>query len=258
MLLTLLTLITSVNSEQYTTNELWKDYVRPVWAGNVTINYNNEHIKSVEGIIIPLSTGDTPSAPKPYNSDCKTGTNSTTGYGYQLDKGHIMGSRNGGPHTSKNIVPQIHTWQAPGGEWYKLETKIQQIALKEYGWDKSKQPGDYLKDFDPKNKVVSWKINLIYKDQCGMKLIECECQPIEYNGDVYTKDKHYYFKIGNDEEYSWKLIEKIPNDEESSLIPWIFVFIVLSIWICVYFFYRRNIQHNQISEMENSIDLEIH
>jgi len=243
-----LTLFTLVNSEQYTTNKLWKDYVRPEWAGNVTIIYNNDNIISVEGVIIPLSTGDRPDAPAPYNN-CTTG-NCPPNKKDCYHKGHIMGLRNGGPDLSENIVPQWGRWQTNGGEWYKLETKIQQIALKEYGWDKSKQPGD-LKDFDPKNKVVSWEINLIYKDKCGMTLVECDCQPIEYNGDVYTKDKHYHFEIINNGTYSWKF-EKIPNDEESNLIPWIFVFIVLSIWICVFLFYKKMKYTREIVLLENN------
>ena len=136
----LLILITLISSEQFTyttyTNKLWKDYVRPNWAGNVIIIYNNDNIISVEGIIIPVSTTTKNSySGLPFNSQCKTGTNKTTGYGYQLDKGHIMGSRNGGPDISENIVPQIHTWQAPGGEWYELETKIRKLAISEYNLD---------------------------------------------------------------------------------------------------------------------------
>ena len=87
----LLILITLISSEQltYTTNKLWKDYVRPNWASNVIIIYNNDNIISVEGIIIPVST-TTKNSGLPFNSQCKTGTNKTTGYGYQLDKDILM------------------------------------------------------------------------------------------------------------------------------------------------------------------------
>ena len=269
MLLTLLTLIIpSVNSEQYTTNKLWKPknkggketYYRPEWAKNITIEIDDtNNTQSVEGIIIPLSSTTRYEKKYPYNN-CPTGCsrgNSRDCY----NNGHIMGLRNGGPDLSENIVAQWGNWQQPGGEWYKLETRIQQIALKEYEWDKKPHPEDLCMNDthknctvkEPNNKVY-WKINLIYED---------DCKPVRYKGFIKINNKkHYVFEIINNGTYSLNPIEPTPTPKKkkSSLFPWICVFIVLSIWICVYFFYRRNIiQHNQIrSVIENSIELEIH
>lgn len=266
----LLILITSISSEQftYTTNKLWKDYVRPEWAGNVTIIYNNDNIMSVEGIIIPLSTKGRPNPPKPFNSECKTGMNKTTGYEYQLDKGHIMGLRNGGPDISYNIVPQIHSWQGREKKgvknWMALEIKIYNIALSEYGLvDGPKHPRDDLEIIDPEDKVVSWKINIIYKNQCGMKPIECECQPIEYKGDVYTKDKHYHFEIVNNKDYIWD--EITPESSKNHInylliiIPCAIILIIVSlISVCLYKNKIRNIliQRMRYIELEENIGLD--
>lgn len=262
----LLILITSISSEQftYTTNKLWKDYVRPEWAGNVTIIYNNDNIMSVEGIIIPLSTEDRPKkSPSPYN-DCGTGRNSNiTGVNYQLDKGHIMALSNGGPDISLNIVPQKDKWQEYG-EWRKLEIKIYNIALSEYGLvDGPKHPRDDLEIIDPEDKVVSWKINIIYKNQCGMKPIECECQPIEYKGDVYTKDKHYHFEIVNNKDYTWD--EITPESSKNHInylliiIPCAIILIIVSlISVCLYKNKIRNIliQRMRYIELEENIGLD--
>jgi hypothetical protein len=257
-----LTLITLVSSKQYTTNELWRthstDYKRPDWAKEVNIIYDedNKKVLSVEGIIIPIQTTIDNVSWRPSNNaepynECGTGKNSTiTGVDYQLDKGHLMALSNGGPNIKQNVVPQIHSWQGTG-YWRKLEIKIQQIAISEYGWDNKSKQLEELKDTHiSKDKVVHWKINIEYKIQCGMKQIECDCQPIEYNGDVYTKDKHYHFEIINNGTYTWD--EITPNDEESNLIPWIFVFIVLSIWICVFLFYKKMKYTREIVLLENN------
>ena len=270
MLLTLLTLITSVSSELITTNLLWnmngnvkgKPYYRSEWAKNITIEYEDTKILSIEGIIIPIHTSDWRPNDNcdPYNScfintgepGCKGGTTIEDGY----DRGHIMALSNGGPNIQLNVIAQPSNWQG-SGEWRKLEKEIQRVALDKYGEDYPIYLYDVFNSTKPDN-IVSWKINLNYKETCGNDNDSCNCEPESYNGFIKINNKkHYVFEIINNGTYTLNPIEKIPNDEESSLIPWIFVFIVLSIWICVYFFYRRNIQHNQISEMENSIDLEI-
>ncbi len=263
-LLILITLIILINSKQstYTTNKLWKDYVRPNWADNVTIIYNNDNIISVEGVIIPVSTTTKNSySGLPFNSQCKTGMNKTTGYGYQLDKGHIMGSRNGGPDIRENIVPQIHTWQAPGGKWYELETKIRKLAISEYDLDSKKIPQpEELIDFNPYDKIVSWKINLIYKNQCGMRPFECECQPIEYKGDVYTKDKHYHFEIVNNKDYTWNEITSEPSKKHINylliIICCVIILIIVS-FIFVYLYKIRNIQRIRFIELEENIRMDV-
>jgi hypothetical protein len=260
----LLILITSISSEQftYTTNKLWKDYERPEWAEEVKITYDDDmkHIQSVEGIIIPLSTNDRPKkSPSPYN-DCGTGRNNiTTGVDYQLDKGHIMALSNGGPDISLNIVPQKDKWQEYG-EWRKLEIKIRELALNEYNWDSKKLPQiEELEDYNPEDKVVSWKINIIYKNQCGMKPIECKCQPIEYKGDVYTKDKHYHFEIVNDKDYTWG--EITPESSKNHInylliiIPCVIILIIVSL-IFVYLYKIRNIQRMRYIELEENIGLD--
>lgn len=257
-LLILITLITLINSKQftYTTNKLWKDYVKPNWAGDVTIIYNNDNIISVEGVIIPVSTNDRPKSPSPYN-DCGTGRNNiTTGVDYQLDKGHIMALNNGGPDISLNIVPQKWDWQEYG-EWRKLEIKINNITLNEYGWNSKNLPQiEELENYNPGDKVVSWKINIIYKDQCGMKPIECECQPIEYKGDVYTKDKHYHFEIVNNKDYTWNEITPEPSKKHINylliIIPCVIILIIVSL-IFVYLYKIRNIQRMRFIELEENI-----
>ena len=258
MLLTLLTLIIqSVNSEQYTTNKLWKDYVRPEWAGNVTINYNEDSIRSIEGIIVPTkSTNRTTSEPykgcyREYVGHYRF-KHEYKGY----HRGHVMGLRNGGPDISKNVVPQWGDWQANKGQpWYDFEDYINKEAFELYNWSNTIQPWELNETTKP-DDTIYWKINLIYEDN--------NCEPVRYEGFIFFGEKKYTFDFVNNgtEEIILNPIEPTPTPKKkkSSLFPWICVFIVLSIWICVYFFYRRNIiQHNQIrSVIENSIELEIH
>ena len=72
------------------TNEIWSKsgttYRRPAWSGNVTITYDDQQIWNVMGVLLPISTADRPSAPKPYNGF-------PTGTALSLDKGHVMALR---------------------------------------------------------------------------------------------------------------------------------------------------------------------
>ena len=245
LIITLLTLIISVSS--ITTDLLWKkpsgpQYYRPHWGKNITIeiNDNKKNIRSVKGIIIPLYTDPRPSQKNPYNN-CYINNPCIDGHCIYKDynRGHIMGLRNGGPHLSENIVPQWGKWQGAGGVWYDFEEYINEESLDFYDWNKTPHPMDLCMNEtqnncikEPINKVY-WEINLIYEDN--------NCEPVRYEGFIFFGEKKYTFDFVNNgtEKITLKPIEKIPNDDESSLIPWIFVFIVLSIWICVYFIYKK-------------------
>lgn len=256
LIITLLTLITSINSETTTTDLLWKPknegglitYKRPYWAKNITIEIDDitKNIQSVEGIIIPLSTTTRYQTIDQYNG-CYLepgSTKYTTRFKEEYDgynRGHIMGLRNGGPDISKNVVPQWGKWQADKGQpWYNFEEDINKKAFDLYGWDKTTQPVDLCMNEtqnvcvkEPVEKVY-WEINLKYGKNNP-------CEPESYEGIISFGEKKYTFNFPNNgteriilEPYT----EKIPNDE-SSLIPWVFVFIVLSIWICVYCIYKK-------------------
>jgi hypothetical protein len=253
-------LITLVSSKLITTNLLWKPknkggketYYRPEWAKNITIEIDDtNNTQSVEGIIIPLSSTTRYGTKYPYNN-CPTGCspgNSRDCY----NNGHIMGLRNGGPDLSENIVAQWGNWQQPGagGVWYNFEEYINKKSLNFYDWNTRPQPADLCMNDTHKNctvkepnKKVYWKINLIYEDN--------NCEPVRYEGFIFFGEKKYTFDFVNNgtEEIIFK--EKIPNDEESSLIPWIFVFIVLSIWICVFLFYKKMKYTREIVLLENN------
>jgi len=265
-----LTLITLVSSELITTNLLWKPkntsglitYFRPEWAKNITIEIDDitNNINSVEGIIIPLSTTTRPyNNPNP-NNNCHMNDPCD---GHCIDegyhRGHIMGLRNGGPQLSENIVAQWGTWQGnSGGAWYDFEEDINKKTFDLYGWNKTTQPVDLCMNDtqnncikEPNNKV-DWKINLIYEEYCFGT--ECDnCELVRYEGFIFFGEKKYTFDfVNNGTEKIILKSEKIPNDEESSLIPWIFVFIVLSIWICVFFFYKKMKYTREIVLLENN------
>eukprot|EP00483_Globobulimina_turgida_P011473 UN11495 len=85
-----LTLVYIANSQNqiHQTNVIWGNYLRPGWAGDVTITYSPwsgnipGQIWKVQGIVVPLSTSGRPAAPDPYNGY-------PTGTAYGLDKGHV-------------------------------------------------------------------------------------------------------------------------------------------------------------------------
>ena len=245
--ISLLTLIPSMFCKTFTTNKLFNHYIRPKWAGDITITYN-EHIESIEGIIIPISTSGRHNAPSPFNKDCKTG------YIYNLDRGHIMALSNGGPDISENIVPQYNTWQRPGGEWYKLEREIHNLVSKEYEWNNIIHPGNELEKYEPLNKAY-WKINLLYKDVCSIGDNECNCQPYKYDGYVKTKDVKYNFEIINNGEYTFELeIAEIEN--HNYVIIYVLLIIITFIIISV-FYYKRNKNYVILKELEYNNDLEL-
>jgi hypothetical protein len=254
LFLILLTLITPITSLIEETNKLWKkpsgpQYYRPGWAGIVTIEIENKRINSVEGIIIPLSTGDRPGAPNPYNncyynSSCPEHHCIKEGY----NRGHIMGLGNGGPDLRENIVPQWEKWQGAGGVWYDFEVYINEKTFDLYRWDKKPHPEDLCMNKTQKNcteepnKKVYWKINLIYED---------DCEPVRYEGFIFFGEKKYTFDFINNGTKKIVLEPyKEPDNKDDNLLPWIFVFIIFTIlWGC-FFYHRKRLFQNHLNETE--------
>ncbi len=283
---TLLTLIVSINTEQYTTNELWKmngnvrgtPYYRPGWAKNVTIEYEDTKILSIEGIIIPIKTtvDNISWRPNdncdPYNSCFINGTTSTckgkTTIEDGYDRGHIMALSNGGPNIRLNVISQPHDWQAIEKtnvkNWRALEIKIQEVALDYYGRDNYPiHLNDVLNSTKP-NNIVSWKINLNYKEICENEdMCSCSGEPESYDGFVYINDsKQYEFSIINNETYNWELYTPephYPDPYKINLIPIIILCIIILIILSIVLVhsYKKHKHRIMIREIENHIDLEL-
>jgi len=260
LLATLLTLITSINSLQLTTNELWRMngnvegtlYLRPEWAKNITINYEEKKITSIEGIIIPIHTDNwRPNSNADPLNDCPVGKLSKN------DRGHILALSNGGPNIKENIIPQPNIWQQ-SGEWRKLEKKINKLTLEEYDWENTIYLDKLQTINEPVNKVY-WKINLIYKDVCELEEKDCNCQPIKYNGIVKTQHTNYQFEIVNNGVYTWEEITE-ENDFDDAL-KYGLMFLTIGVVVCIfwmigYYIYKKCINQRILEEQVNSIDLE--
>lgn len=129
------------------TDKLFKGYLRPLWAGYVTIDdfvpgglkgqalKPGANARSVKGIVVPTTTKGRPAAPPAYSG-------TLTGLAYGTDRGHLMGLELGGPDIAENIAPQTSLWQQSGG-WRQLEKAVVEEALRVMGWAAVGDPNTY-------------------------------------------------------------------------------------------------------------------
>jgi hypothetical protein len=126
------------------TYALFNNFVRPPWAGPVTISDSLptpaidplavRNPRSIKGIVVPVTTKGRKGAPVPFSGH-------PTGKAYATDKGHMMGLEIGGPDISENISPQSNLWQQSGG-WRKLEKEALNLACAWMGLQDVYQPGN--------------------------------------------------------------------------------------------------------------------
>lgn len=246
-----------VEGEILTINKLWtfnnNNYIRPIWAKNITIEYENNKILNVGGIIIPIVTKNfrPNNTPNPYNN-CSVGIHTRN------DRGHIFALSNGGVNIKENIIPQPDLWQR-SGNWRKFEKYINRLTINEYNWENSIMLDDLLYIDEPLNKVY-WKINLIYKDKCSDKENDCNCQPIKYNGFIKINNKKkYIFEIINNGTYFLKKYNDDNHDITyiSFIIPCIII-LFISILIRIYIYCKNKIIRQNIREynnLDNNLDV---
>lgn len=237
-----LSLINICLSNIYETNILWNKIERPEWAGNIKFEYNDNKLLSIEGILLPVNTGDRPSHnPNPLNNKCMVGKE------YNLDRGHVMALNNGGPHINYNIVPQKSKWQR-NGNWRKLEEEIKKITMNEYKWNKTKSIYEIHNITKPKN-LVKWKINLYYKNYCSLEY--CDCEPYKYTGNIYTKDIKYKFDIISGRNYLLTpIIEEENIKEEDYIYIYFIIFSFVILFIIIYLICKKNKRIKDINFME--------
>lgn len=162
MTLYLLSQIMLINgySMQFRERFIWsnKKFKRPHWAGSIVCIVQNDIVKRVKGIVLPISTNSKRCPKRPFVIPYPLNIDS---YKMSNDKGHIMALELGGPNNKCNIVMQPNQWQR-FGYWRQMEKQIRELALSIYKLEYPLCADEAIDMLKPEN-LLEIQYNLKYK-----------------------------------------------------------------------------------------------